>query len=149
MSERNALCGFECEFAKTSDVWGFFAFPDIEFDHYYFKVVDADIFSHCKGIVEEFHASHFQEMMQKFFVGEALVLHLYPENTNYEEIDSYEDYLKSKCEMIILFFDFYYMEVYCKNQTWLQKLMHTAINIPGTIVDEKYENTDTRTTMYV
>lgn len=151
MSEGNALCGFECEFAKTSDAWEFFAFPDIELDHYYFKVVDANIFSRCRGleILAEFQASHFQELFQKYFVGEALVLHLYPENTDYEEIDNYEDYLKSKCEMIILLFDYCYMEVYCKNQIWLQKLMHTAIDIPGAIVDEKYEDTDTRTTMYV
>lgn len=51
--------------------------------------------------------------------------------------------------MIILLYDFYYLEIYSKNHIWTQKLMHAAIDIPGTIVEEKYEETDTRTTLYV
>lgn len=99
--------------------------------------------------MERFPHSYFQELIQKAFVGESLILHLYPEEADYEEIDSYVDFLKSKCEMIILLYDFYYLEIYSKNHIWTQKLMHAAIDIPGTIVEEKYEETDTRTTLYV
>ena len=151
MNEEKHLCGFECEFTKKSDVREFFNFSEIGLDRYYFKVVDDAVFSHGKRIeiMENFSVNYFQEMIEKSFVGERLVLHLYPKNTDYEEIDNYEDYKKSKCEMIILLYDFYYLEIYCKNQAWIQKLMHTASNTPGAVVEEKYEETDTRTTMYV
>ena len=99
--------------------------------------------------MDSFLPGYFQELIQKSFVGESLVLHLYPENTDYEEIETYEDFLNSNCEMIILLYDFYYLEIYSKNQTWIQKLMHTAINTPGAVVEEKYEETDARTIMYV
>ncbi len=151
MSEEKFLCGFECEFSKKSDVWNFFNFSDVILDRFYFSVADAAVFSHGRRIeiLEKFLPSYFQELIQKSFVGERLVLHLYPENADYEEIDNYEDFLKSKCEMIILLYDFCYLEIYCKNQTWIQKLMHTASNTPGAVVEEKYEETDTRTSMYV
>ena len=151
MSQKKHLCGFECVFSKKSDVWNFFNFSDVTLDPFYFIVTDASVFSHGRRIeiLKKFPTSYFQELIQKSFVGESLVLHLYPENAGYEEIDNYEGFLKSKCEMIILLYDFYYLEVYCKNQVWLQKLMHTAIDTPGAIVEEKYEDTDTRTEMYV
>lgn len=151
MSKDKFLCGFECEFSKKSDVWNFFNFSDVVLDCFYFSVADAAVFSHGRRIeiLEKFLPSYFQELIQKSFVGERLVLHLYPENADYEEIDNYEDFLKSKCEMIILLYDFYYLEIYCKNQIWIQKLMHTAINTPGAVVEGKYEETDTRTSMYV
>ena len=151
MSKRNSLCGFECVFSKKADVWRFFDFSVLELDRYYFCVVDAAVFSHGKRIAipEKFAADYFQELVQWEFVGEGLVLHLYPENADYQEIDYYEDFLKSNCEMIILLYDFYYMEVYCKNELWLNSLMQTAMAIPNAVVEKKYEHTDTRTSMYV
>lgn len=151
MNVGNSPCGFECKFSRIGDVWKFFNFSDIVIDHYYFRTVDASVFSHDSfiEILEKFPPSYFQELVQKAFFGERLVLHLYPETADFEEIDNYTDFLKSNCEMIILLYDFYYLEIYCKNQMWMKKLMHTAINTPGAVVEEKYENTDTRTTMYV
>ncbi len=151
MSIKNSLCGFECVFSRKSDIRSFFNFSDIVFDHYYFSVADASVFSHGRKIEipERFLPNYFQELIQKSFVGERLVLHLYPKNADYEEIENYEDFQKSKCEMIILLYDFYYLEIYCKNQTWIQKLIHTASNTQGAVVEEKYEEKDIRTTMYV
>lgn len=151
MSTKNSLCGFECVFSRKSDVWNFFNFSGIVLDHYYFRVADASVFSHGRRIeiLERFPPGYIQELIKKSFVGESLVLHLYPENTDYAEIDNYQDFLKSRCEMIILLYDFYYLEIYCKNQIWINKLMHTVLNTPGALVEEKHEETDTRTSMSV
>lgn len=151
MSIGDSLCGFECVFAKKADIWRFFSFSNVVFDHYYFAVADAAVFTQRRRIeiLEKFPPIYFQELIQKSFTAERLVLHLYPETTASEEIETYEDFLKSKCEMIILLYDFCYIEVYCKNRGWLQMLMSTVINIPNTVVEKKYENTVTRTIMYV
>lgn len=119
-------------------------------DHYYFSVADASIISHCRfmEILDTFQAGYFQDLINMSFAAEYLVLHLYPENTASVQIDTYDDFLKSDCEMIILLYDIYYLEVYCKNQIWLQKLLNHVINTPGARVEEKYEETDPRTIMY-
>ena len=151
MRTGSSLCGIECVFKNKSDIWNIFSFPNIVLEHYYFRVADAAIFSQGRRIeiLKKFTPCYFQELIRKSFVGERLVLHLYPENANFERIDNYNDFLKSKCEMIILLYDFYYLEVYCKNQEWIQKLLNTAANAPGAIVEEKYVDTDDRTIMYV
>ena len=106
MSTKNSLCGFECVFHKKSDVWSFFKFPDIVLDHHYFSVADASVFSHGIRIeiMDSFLPGYFQELIQKSFVGESLVLHLYPENTDYEEIETYEDFLNSNYLRVLLNF---------------------------------------------
>lgn len=146
-----APCGFHCLFSKKTDIWKFLHFSNLTLDDYYFSVVDAAVFSHCRRIefLNQFPSSYLQELNPTALVCERLVLHLYHQDTCSVEIDDYEDFLKSKCEMIILVCDFYYLEVYCKNQAWLQKLMNNARSIPGASVQEKYEDTDTRTVMYV
>lgn len=144
------ICGFECKFLRQSDVRYFFNFHDNDFAHYYFSVVDAFVCSHCRRIkvLERFRPSYFQDLIDVSFVCENLVLHLYPENIEPQEIDDYSSFLESKCEMIILMYDFCYLEIYCKNQVWLQNLIQVATNIPNAIVNAKYEETDTRTSMY-
>lgn len=144
-------CGFECLFSKKTDVWNFLTFSALKLDHFYFKVVDAAVFLCGRRIeiLDQFLPSYLHELNQMSLAGERLVLHLYPENTSYVEIDNYKEFQKSECEMIILLYDFYYIEIYCKNQVWLQKMMHEVISTPGAVIDEKYEDNDPRTVMYV
>ena len=151
MNTEKHLCGLECKFLKKSDVWSFFDFSDLALDKYYFQVVDAAVFSNRTRIkvLEKFQHRYFQELIKQSFVGERLVLHLYPEATPCVEIENYEDFSKSKCEMIILLYDFCYMEIYCKRRLWIEQLIHKANNISGSVVERKFEETDPRTTMYV
>jgi len=51
--------------------------------------------------------------------------------------------------MIILMYDGYYLEIYCKDSALLQTLMQEAKKLSDTIVEGKYDDTDTRTMMYV
>ena len=151
MSTKNLLCGMECEFSKLTEIWEFFNFPGIHFGTGYFSVADAAVYSKGKRIAlpSEFGPSFFQELIQCCFVCERLVLQLYPANSPTSEIDSYTDYIQSNCKMVILMCDCYYLEIYCKDHVWLQTLLHTAKEMPGVIVKEKYEDTDPRTRMYV
>ena len=64
-------------------------------------------------------------------------------------MDSYDEFLSSRCEMIILICDFSYVEIYCKNQSWIQFLLNESKKIDRSTISEKYEDTDERTEMYV
>lgn len=151
MNKTDSICGIDCVFSKLRDVWEFVRFPGIDFGSYSFKVVDGLVLSRGRmiEIPQEFKPSYFQELVEWSFLADHLVLHLYPEMTDLEEIENYEDFIQSNCEMVVLMCDAYYVEIYCKNKEWLQTLLHTARGIEGTVVEEKYPDTDPRTVFYV
>ena len=91
----------------------------------------------------------WNELLQAYLCCDHLVMHLYPAGVCPHEIDTYEDFVNSKCEMIVLAYDGSYVEVYCKQAQWIHRLLQNAKAIPGTQFCPKYVETDTRTTMYV
>lgn len=151
MKTLGKLCGMECKFATGSKVWEFFEFSEFALESYYFYVVDAFVYSDGVEIKlpDRFKAEYFKELIRQSFVGECFVLHLYPESAFPEEIETYQDFLQSECEIIILMYDCCFVEVYCKNNSWLQLFLKKARSIDGTVVEEKYTLTDARTIMYV
>lgn len=151
MSTSQTFCGIECAFLKSSDIWEFFKFSGIEFGTSSFSVADSSVFSGEKRIdlPETFAPGYFQELNRRSFVGERLVLHLYPAGAAPVEINNYDDFDKSLCEMVVLMYDCYFVEIYCKNQNWLQTLLQTAESIEGAEVYKKYKETDRRTVFYV
>lgn len=151
MSCEKIFSGFECVFSKANDVLLFFNSFNLKLNRYYFYTVDAAVYSYNKrlDVPRKFLCSYFQELVQSCFWGEGLVLHLYPESAEFQKIDNYDDFLNSECQMIILLYDVCYLEIYCKNQEWLQILMQKAIDIPGACVEGKSKDTDSRTMMYV
>ena len=151
MKNNDSACGIECEFKDVEDVWKFVQFSGIDFGTRYFSVVFASVLSEGRLIVlpDTYDSTLFQELIRHRFASGGLVVHLYPAGAPKEKIDSYDDFLRSACEMIILMCDCFYVEIYCKNAAWLQTLLRTAKEIPGTSVCEKYVDTDTRERMYV
>lgn len=152
MSRKNFRRGIECVFSNFNSILSFFeSISNRDWEEYHFKAVDYSIFSHGKRIYlpKEFSPSYIKQLVQQAFMCERLVLHLYPGKGNYESIDNYEDFLDSNCELVILAYDCCYLEIYSKNQHWLEEILHTAHSIPGTIVAEKYADSDGRTSMYV
>ena len=151
MNKDSSLCGFECLFRSDSDVLNFLHFSNLSLDEHYFYVADSSlVFPHTHiDIPHTISPGEFSSLVDKTFWAERLVLHLYSQGDLPIQIDNYDDFLKSNCVMIILVYDVCYLEIYCKNPTWLQQLMYTARNIPAAQVDEKFVDTDTRTSMCV
>lgn len=153
MRKEHSLRGVECVFANDSDVRSFLSFSGIDLTNHYFSVVDASMFIFVNGnpikLPPQFSPAYFQDLMQQPFWGQYFVLHLYPEGSPMEEIETYEDFLHSDCEMIVLLYDRAYVEIYCKDSAWTQILFESSTKIPGAHVSKKYDNTDTRTEMYV
>lgn len=151
MRKRHIFCGIDCVFSKQKDALKLLLFENIDFGNYYFFVADAGFFAPLQGIddAETFSPNFFRELVRRPMWTESFVLHLYAENVSSEKIDTYDDYVKSQCEMIVLLCDTSYVEIYCKNQVWLQELLRSARAIPNATVEEKYEDTDPRYRMYV
>lgn len=151
MSPTNNLCGIECEFLSSSDVWILLASIDFAGDSHYFSLVDASIYHNGRRIAipNQIDSDLFRYACQQSLVAERLVLHVYPVDTIPKEIDTYSDFLQTSCAMIILIYDCCFLEIYCKNQTWIEVLWNNARKIPGAVITKKYPDSDSRTIMYV
>lgn len=148
----------ECEFEKLEDFWRFFQFPGIDFSSYIFLNVDYDVYSHGAQIYVPpvFNSTYLNQVIQQEFVAEHMILHLYPASLSLEQvaeqmasIDKFQDYIQSDCQMIVLVYDCLYVEVYCKDHTWLHRIIEHVRSFPDTKVTPKSLATDTRTTMNV
>lgn len=151
MSINSVFCGIECVFKNSSDICDFLKLINIDSTNMIFYVIDNSLFYKNDRIElsEELSVNYFSRFNSKQFVVERLVLHLYPTGAVMEKIDNYNEFLLSECEMIVLICDACYLEIYCKNQRWLQTLLSDAKNIRGAVVEKKYTDTDPRTEMYV
>ncbi len=155
MNKKHLLCGVEIIFPKKQDTRDFLVFSEIHFGTHYFRTIYTSIYPRSAIITQEielpleFHPRELPELTKDWYFVQALVLQLYPETVTAEEIENYTDYVQSQCEMIVLAFDFHYVEIYCKNPSWLQAIIDAARKVPGASVEEKYEDTDPRTEMYV
>lgn len=150
MNAEKQFCGLECKSDDGFDIFLRFMDASIDLDGYYFAVVDASlVYKGAKFIIPAQLSQNELKNLQYSLVAERLVLHLYPIGVDAQEIDVYNDYIKSKCEMIVLIYDCDYLELYCKNQAWLDYILHLAENLPGVAVEKKYADSDSRTRMYV
>ncbi|MBF4696041.1 DUF2691 family protein [Fusibacter ferrireducens] len=93
----------------------------IEFNEVYFKSKDRHF--------EDFfikNAYNGQELTAHIHAHEHFIIFfevfIYPEKGIYEQIESYNDFIESDCEMILLISDSVYCEVYHKSEVILQRL---------------------------
>lgn len=73
----------------------------------------------------------------------------FPQKKTVVEISTFEDYLSSACELIILCYDTVSIEVYSKNIDILYSIKTNCLNNDFENVEEIYENTKFREIMYV
>ena len=83
------------------------------------------------------------------FWAERLVLHVYAKKHAPEKIGTYAEYLSGACQMILLLCDVAYLELYCKDERLLRKLLDRVRTYPGAEVSVKTETDDPRDRMYV
>ncbi len=152
MDNLSKAIGMKCIFENSDDVLEFCRFSNMDFGSHYFSVMD-DYSVLSKGtwteIPERFQPSYFETLIQKFYTIEAIVLHLYPAGVIPEEIDFYQDFVQSNCELILLIWDVAYVDIYCKNEEWLRTLLSNAEQSPNAHISMKTVDTDDRTSMHV
>lgn len=76
-------------------------------------------------------------------------LKAFPKTSTITEIDTYEDFVSSDCEVIVLLVDCVYVEMYIKNQEVLETMYKHAKQMNYTRVEYIDDKNDGRTRMYV
>jgi len=143
-------CGIECVFSDVKQTTDFLRLLISHINDGYFCIEDQFVLSKGESTAfpEKLKAGEFRELLTPFVYVLSLVVHLYPSDAQNEWIDTYEDYKKSRCEMIILIYDSAYLEVYCKSIELLDNLFKIA-KMSAVTADKIYEDTDDRTCMWV
>ena len=155
MTKKHRLCGIECRFATDEDVWKVLTFQNLDLSERCFEVIESFAFLTGTGsgtkmlsLPRQLSPSFFEAEHEGIFI-DSLVMHLYKQDALPQKIDTYTEYVESGAEMIILLYDGVSFEVYCKNRKWLETLWRNLCQMEGVKAYKKYEDTDTRTAMYV
>lgn len=76
-------------------------------------------------------------------------LHAYPKEEKVQNIQTYEDFLKSKCQFTVLVSDGWCFEIYAKDDMLLLQFIQNAIKLKATDIHIKTDYDDCRTEMNV
>lgn len=64
-------------------------------------------------------------------------------------ITTYEDFVRSDCEMVILLADCTYLDIYCKNQQLIERLYQHALDLGVTDLHYISQENDDRTSLVI
>ena len=94
-----------------------------------YKVVnnqlDEDLFSFDKEIIEGAEVKNLLENNKYYII--FTDLKAYPKGKEFLHIETYEDFMVSNCELVLLVVDCSYTTIYCKNQEVIEFLYNNAI----------------------
>ena len=145
------MIGLEIVFKNFCDLTRFLSLNGMNLFSYYFYCVDHSIYYHSETTQFSSKISYAElfEISKRPYVIERLHLQVYQYGTFPQEIESYQDFVSSECEMIILAYDGVYLEIYARDNQWLNQLLSNAREIEVESINVKTLNTDTRKGMYV
>lgn len=148
---RPDVCGLELTFKTCKNAHNFLLLNNLDLTNY---VVFANDYMPCYtaaqvSIPGYIKRSFIIELIEHEHFLESLVLNIYPKNVAPSQINTYQEYKVSQCEMIILMYDMLNIEVYAKKKTWLLQLLNNAYALKAVKVVFKTEETDGRMGMYV
>ena len=85
----------------------------------------------------------FQNMVQKKHYPVHLNLQMYYKNSDVNEINNYDQFLISSCQLIIFIVDNVFVEIYAKNQTILERILKNAVDFDFSNIEYINESLDT------
>ena len=145
------MSGIEIVFKSFRDLTRFLSLDGVSLSGHFFSCIDHSVYYHSKATQLKNTISYIEllELSKKPYVIERLNLQAYQCGSIPKQIESYQDFLSSQCRMIILAYDGVYLEVYAKENQWLDQLLHNAASIELEHLSIKTPNTDIRKGMYV
>lgn len=90
----------------------------------------------------DYSNNEFQNMIQKKHYPVHLNLQMYYKNSDVNEINNYNQYLTSPCQLIIFIVDNIFVEIYAKNQTILEKISKNAVDFDFSNIEYINESLD-------
>lgn len=149
--------GVDLEFTLHHDYIFHRLFDGLPLEKYQVIVLRSDILENnqhisCPKVLEPselfdiFRCNIVLEMTAYFFKCENGRLGIEHHVDAYE---TYEDFLKSDCQMAFLVCDCGYVEIYTKSKEWVYKLLDNAEAVGASKIEIKTKDTDGRTYLYI
>ena len=141
--------GFEARFKRIEDIKEYLAFIVKKYDDRNLAVTDCLIYprKYQSEIPFSLDSQTLCRMNTDKASFEALKMEAYPDKASSAKIETYDDYKKSSCGLLLLIYDMFVIEIYCKDGDGLNELIFNASRYDLEYFDEKTEENDPRTRM--
>ncbi|ARK30222.1 DUF2691 family protein [Halalkalibacter krulwichiae] len=104
--------------------------------------LDEELFSEDKKAIEGAELKKLLENNKYYII--FADLQAYPKD-EFSDIETYEDFIKSQCELVLLVVDSCYVTIYCKNKETIELLYKNATQCGFEDVEYITDENDTRT----
>ena len=115
-------------------------FKNIKFENYRWDIVEGEIYNlDGKNYLdkESYSNREFKKLVEYGTYYPVFAnIQIYQAQDEREDIQTYEDFIRSKCQLILLITDNEFVDIYTKNKTWLNTIYQNAIN--NDFVDIQY-----------
>lgn len=106
-------------------------FYEMDFSEYVWKIVDDDV--HGKELdmlfsKDEYSNDEFMEVIREEHYPVALNLQMFLKSKMIENVYSYNEFLKSSCQLVLNIVDNIFVDIYVKNDDILKKIYDNAVN---------------------
>jgi len=96
----------------------------------------------------KYSGEEFQNVLDKISVLSFARIRRYPMGMPVDDIDEYNDYIKSNCDILILFYDGGFFEIYEKKEDMISKTMDLCLNSGFEHVKYIHDSESTRSYMH-
>ena len=118
---------------------------DISKYDWYIDDVDLNYFFFRPG---KYSGSEFKEVLDTISTLSFARIRRYPAGVPADRIDQYADYVQSRCDFLLLFYDGGFYEIYAKEPGLLSKILDFCINSGFEDVDTITDASDERNVMH-
>lgn len=142
--------GFECILSHNANLDLDRLFDGIDLSTFEYVVSDGAYIDgvNYTDILKKQHKRFYHELCHQGYI-EHLVLQVFPIGAKISTILTYHSYMESECQIVLLFYDGIFLEVYAKNPQVLKHLLQNIQDAGAVNITLKYEGNDTRTDFYV
>lgn len=118
---------------------------DVPSYDWYIDDVDLNYINFRSG---KYNGEEFQNMLDEISVLSFARIRRYPMGMPVDDIDEYKDYIMSSCDMLILFYDGGFFEIYEKKEDMISKTMDFCLNSGFENIKYIHDSDGTRSYMH-